>query len=214
MSRDLYTAQCAHTHTHVHMCVPVVKTPSPRPVSEADPEMEIQVPGAYLGQDPRKHRQGMRNETGQGSQYRMCLSQVITMANRPPPAGALWETGYPTREPVDSSTAPISHRWKDVPCMWVCVLAPCVSFLRLLNKVAHTGQFQQQTLTVSQSWRLEVQGQSEVGRETACHKSLLASGGLAGDRWHSLACRCITLISAFIFTKCFSHVPVQISLFS
>lgn len=86
MSRDL-TLHNAHarTHTHVHMCVPVVKTRSPRPVSEADPEMEIQVPGAYLGQDPRKHRQGMRNETGQGSQYRMCLSQVITMANRAPP---------------------------------------------------------------------------------------------------------------------------------
>lgn len=92
----------------------------------------------------------------------------------------------------------------------------CISLLELHNPTLQTEWLKQQKCIVSRFWRLEGQGEASAG--------LVSSEGLAGGSvpglsynfwwfagllWHYLACRCVTLISAFTFRWCSPGVSVS-----
>ena len=104
--------------------------------------------------------------------------------------------------------------------MWhkkVNLLGECISLPEL--KLPLTGQLKQQNLSShsSKDWKSEIEVlagliPSEACEEEAVPCQALSFWWLAGNSWHSLACRSITKISAFISTS-LHLLPVCVSMF-
>ena len=92
------------------------------------------------------------------------------------------------------------------------LMGSCVNFLRLLLQ---SRRFKQQTLTHSQSWRLEVWYQ-DIGKVMLplrfWAEPFFTSSQflvLAVDGWHSLLCSYISPVSASVITWYSSHILVS-----